>query len=93
MLTAASKFQKALDNYDGKNGTLAFAIREKLSNGAEVREQPVDALELGMFVRSEVPRLARQKGVQQNANFKTGAGDLEEFPVAEVRGTQQTAGQ
>ena len=93
VLTAASDLQPALDSYDGKNGTLAFAIREKLTDGATAGGQPIDALDLGMFARSEVRKLAAQRSWQQNANFKTTAGDLEEFPVAEVRGTQAAAGQ
>lgn len=93
VLTAASSLQPALDSYDGKNGTLAFAIREKLTASAAPDDPPVDALELGAFARAEVGRLARERKWQQNANFKTGAGDLEEFPVAGSHAPAQTVGQ
>ncbi len=93
VLTAASSLQPALDSYDGRNGTLAFAIREKLAEGAARSGPPVDALELGLFARSEVGRLAADRKWQQNASFKTSGGDLEEFPIAEIRAIGQTAGQ
>ncbi len=85
VLTAASDKQAALDSLDGKNGTLAYTIRRKLTDPGAADGGPVDALDLGSYARTEVKRFAAQKKWQQSASFKTAAGDLEEFPIADVR--------
>ena len=86
VLTAASNVQQALDSYDGRNGTLAYVIREKLTDPKLAPGEPIDALQLGMFARKEVQRLAAERNWQQNANFKMVSQDLQEFPIAEVKG-------
>ena len=90
VLTAATSLQSALDSYDGRNGVFAHAVAEGLLGGAGASEGDIDALQLGVFVRRVVPKLAasvrppgaEEQGHEQTAVFKAAAGDFQEFPIA-----------
>ena len=86
VLTASTSLQEALDSYDDRNGVLAFAIRDGLSGAASASgESLIDALQLGVHVRRTVPLLAAERRHRQEAVFKAGGGDLQEFPIAQLR--------
>ena len=90
VLTAATSLQSALDSYDGRNGVFAHAVAEGLLGGAGASEGDIDALQLGVYVRRVVPKLAasvrpagaEEQGYEQTAVFKAAAGDFQEFPIA-----------
>jgi hypothetical protein len=85
VLTGSSSVEEALDSYDGTNGVFAYAIREGLFGGAaNASGDEIDALQLGVYVRSALPRLAEERNHQQSAVFKAAGGDLAAFPVAAV---------
>ena len=61
----------------------AYAVREGLFGGAALAAtDEIDALQLGVYVRRELPRLARERNHRQSAVFKVAGGELEAFPVA-----------
>ena len=65
---------------------LAFAIRDGLSGAASASGASlIDALQLGVHVRRTVPLLAAERRHRQEAVFKAGGGDLQEFPIAQLR--------
>ena len=49
----------------------------------------ISALALGEYVSGRVGQLARQKGHDQDAVFKTAQEELHSFPIGEVIGTGQ----
>lgn len=49
----------------------------------------ISALALGEYVSERVGQLARQKGHDQDAVFKTAQEELHSFPIGEVIGTKQ----
>jgi hypothetical protein len=85
VLTGSSSVEEALDSYDGTNGVFAYAVREGLYGGAaDASGNEIDALQLGVYVRRELPRLAHERNHRQSAVFKAAGGDLAAFPVAAV---------
>lgn len=85
VLTGSSSVDEALDSYDGTNGVFAYAVREGLYGAAaDASGDDIDALQLGVYVRRALPRLARERRHQQSAVFKAAGGDLAAFPVAAV---------
>jgi uncharacterized caspase-like protein len=85
VLTASTSLQEALDSYDQKNGVFAFAVHQGLMGAAAAGEDEIDALQLGVFVRRTVPKLAAERNHRQSAVFKAAGGDFKEFPVAQGR--------
>jgi hypothetical protein len=85
VLTGSSSLEEALDSYDGTNGVFAYAVREGLYGGAaDASGNEIDALQLGVYVRRELPRLAQERNHRQSAVFKAAGGDIAAFPVAAV---------
>jgi hypothetical protein len=83
VLTGSSSVEEALDSYDGTNGVFAYAVREGLYGGAaDGSGADIDALQLGVYVRRALPRLASERNHRQSAIFKVAGGDLAAFPVA-----------
>jgi len=85
LLTASTSLQEALDSYDDRNGVFAVAVREALTGRAGRDERGViTALALGEYVSRRVGVLARERGHQQDAVFRTAQRDLRVFPVARI---------
>ncbi|MCW3476866.1 caspase family protein [Limobrevibacterium gyesilva] len=85
LLAASGSVQEALDSYDNRNGVFVYAVREALAGRAgEDADGNVGALTLGEYVSRRVGQLARQKGHEQDAVFRTAQRDLRSFPVAHV---------
>ena len=85
LLAAATSLQEALDSYDNRNGVFLYALREGLSGrAAHDSEGVVSALSLGEYVSHRVGELARQKGHEQDAVFRTAQRDLRAFPLGKV---------
>jgi hypothetical protein len=90
LLAASSSLQEALDSYDSHNGVFVYAIREALQGrAAHGADDVVSALSLGEYVSARVGQLARQKGHDQDAVFKTAQEELRSFPIGEVIGVGQ----
>ena len=90
LLAASSSLQEALDSYDSSNGVFVFAVREGLQGRApHGSDDVVSALALGEYVSARVGQLARQKGHDQDAVFKTAQEELHSFPIGEVIGVGQ----
>jgi hypothetical protein len=90
LLAASSSVQEALDSYDDRNGVFVYAVREGLQGrAAHGPDDIVSALSLGEYVSDRVGQLARQKGHDQDAVFKTAQQELHSFPVGEVIGVGQ----
>ena len=83
VLTASTSFEEALDSYDNVNGVFAKAVLLGLESTSNGSEGIVDALELGLSVRRQVPNLAKENDFSQSAVFKAAGGDLLEFPIAQ----------
>jgi hypothetical protein len=85
VLTGSSSVEEALDSYDGANGVFAYAVREGLFGGAaSASSDEVDALQIGVYVREELPELAEERNHRQSAVFKAAGGDVAAFPVTAV---------
>lgn len=82
LLAASASVEEALDSLNGLNGVFAHAVLTGLRGEAAGRRGTIDALDLGQFVRSEVPILAATRNFQQTAMFRTSGGDLLPFLVA-----------
>jgi hypothetical protein len=90
LLAASSSLQEALDSYDSRNGVFVYAVREALQGRApHGADDVVSALALGEYVSGRVGQLARQKGHDQDAVFKTAQEELHSFPIGEVIGVGQ----
>lgn len=90
LLAASSSLQEALDSYDNRNGVFVYAVREALEGRApHGSDDIVSALALGEYVSERVGVLARQKGHDQDAVFKTAQEELHSFPIGEVIGMAQ----
>jgi WD40 repeat protein len=90
LLAASSPVQEALDSYDSRNGVFVYAIREGLQGrAAHGADDVISALSLGEYVSARVGQLARQKGHDQDAVFKTAQEELRSFPIGEVIATGQ----
>jgi WD40 repeat protein len=90
LLAASSSLQEALDSYDSSNGVFVYAVREGLQGRApHGSDDVVSALALGEYVSARVGQLARQKGHDQDAVFKTAQEELHSFPIGEVIGVGQ----
>jgi hypothetical protein len=86
LLTASTSVQEALDSYDDRNGVFVHAVAEALSGRAgQDSDGNLGALSLGEYVSRRVGELAREKGHDQDALFRTAQRDLRSFPVARVR--------
>jgi uncharacterized caspase-like protein len=85
LLAAASSDQEALDSYKGIDGPFAYAVIEGLT-GKAARGAMVDEHDLGMYVKSELPRLVNDvhPGHKQSASFKTAGGEIQDFPLTRV---------
>lgn len=87
LLAASSSLQEALDSYDNRNGVFVYAVREGLDGRApHGSDDIISALALGEYVSGRVGQLARQKGHEQDAVFKTAQQELHSFPIGEVMG-------
>ena len=85
VLAASGYEQEALDGHDGVNGVFAYAVKEALTKVVPASGGVLDALELGRYVREQVPVLARTHNrYRQEVSFKA-VGDLVAFPVAQAR--------
>ena len=85
VLTGSSSVEEALDSYDGTNGVFGYAVREGLMGGAaNAWDGEIDALQLGTYVRSALPHLAKERNHKQSAVFKAAGSELAAFPVATV---------
>jgi hypothetical protein len=85
LLTASSSVQEALDSYDNRNGVFVYAVLEALAGRAgEDSDGNLGALSLGEYVSRRVGQLARQKGHEQDAVFRTAQRDLRSFPIARI---------
>ncbi len=90
LLAASSSIQEALDSYDSRNGVFVYAVREGLQGRApHGADDVISALALGEYVSGRVGQLARQKGHDQDAVFKTAQEELHSFPIGEVIGVGQ----
>ncbi len=90
LLAASSSLQEALDSYDSRNGVFVYAVREGLQGrAAHGSDDVISALSLGEYVSARVSQLARQKGHDQDAVFKTAQEELHSFPIGEVIGVGQ----
>jgi WD40 repeat protein len=90
LLAASSSLQEALDSYDNRNGVFVYAVREALQGRApHGSDDVISALALGEYVSARVGQLARQKGHDQDAVFKTAQEELHSFPIGEVIGVGQ----
>jgi hypothetical protein len=90
LLAASSSLQEALDSYDSRNGVFVYAVREGLQGRApHGSDDIVSALALGEYVSGRVGQLARQKGHDQDAVFKSAQEELHSFPIGEVIGVGQ----
>ena len=90
LLAASSSLQEALDSYDSHNGVFVYAVREGLEGrAAHGADDVISALSLGEYVSARVGQLARQKGHDQDAVFKTAQEELRSFPIGEVIGVGQ----
>jgi uncharacterized caspase-like protein len=90
LLAASTSLQEALDSYDSRNGVFVYAVREGLQGRApHGSDSVVSALALGEYVSGRVGQLARQKGHDQDAVFKTAQEELHSFPIGEVIGVGQ----
>ena len=85
LLTASTSVQEALDSYDNRNGVFLYAIREALTGrAAHGPDGVVTALSLGEYVSYRVGELARKKGHEQDALFRTAQRDLRLFPLGKM---------
>jgi uncharacterized caspase-like protein len=90
LLAASTSLQEALDSYDSRNGVFVYAVREGLQGRApHGSDSVISALALGEYVSGRVGQLARQKGHDQDAVFKTAQEELHSFPIGEVIGAGQ----
>jgi WD40 repeat protein len=90
LLAASTSLQEALDSYDSRNGVFVYAVREGLQGRApHGADDIISALALGEYVSGRVGQLARQKGHDQDAVFKTAQEELHSFPIGEVIGVGQ----
>ena len=85
MLAASTSVQEALDSYDNRNGVFLYAVREGLTGrAARDGDGVISALALGEYVTRRVGELAREKGHEQDAVFRTAQRDLRAFPLGKV---------
>jgi hypothetical protein len=85
ILAASSSVQEAMDSYDDRNGVFVYAVREALAGRAgEDAQGNLGALTLGEYVSRRVGELARQKGHDQDAVFRTAQQQLRSFPIAHI---------
>ncbi len=85
LLTASSSVQEALDSYDNRNGVFVTAVKEALAGKAgSDADHDLGALALGEYVSRRVGQLARQKGHDQDAQFRAAQRDLRSFPIARI---------
>jgi hypothetical protein len=85
LLAASSSVQEALDSYDNRNGVFVYAVREGFEGHApHGSDDVISALSLGEYVSARVGVLARRKGHDQDAVFKTAQSELRSFPLGSV---------
>lgn len=85
LLAASTSVQEALDSYDDRNGVFLYAVREGLDGkAAHDAAGVVSALALGEYVTRRVGELAREKGHDQDAVFRTAQSELRSFPLGKV---------
>jgi WD40 repeat protein len=84
VLAGSSSVEEALDSYNGENGVLAHAVKQGLLGAAASPDGEIDALQLGVYARRAVPKLAAEKRHRQSAVFKAAGGELREFPITAV---------
>ncbi len=85
MLAASTSLQEALDSYDNRNGVFLYAVREGLTGrAARDGDGVISALSLGEYVSRRVGELAREKGHEQDAVFRTAQRDLRTFPLGRI---------
>ena len=84
VLTGSSSVEEALDSYNDENGVLAHVVKQGLLGQAASPDGQIDALQLGVYARRAVPKLAAERNHKQSAVFKAAGGDLKEFPIASV---------
>ena len=84
VLAASSSTQEALDGYDGSNGVFAAAVLRGLNGEAPYYEDVIDAVDLGNYVRNTLPKMAKEKGASQTAQFRSSGGEISAFPLAEA---------
>ncbi|HVC60210.1 MAG TPA: caspase family protein [Acetobacteraceae bacterium] len=88
VLAASSSVQEAMDSYDGHNGVFVYALHEAFDGRApHSSDDVISALSLGEYVSERVGVLARRKGHDQDAVFKTAQSELRSFPLGAVIGT------
>ncbi|HYZ60977.1 MAG TPA: hypothetical protein VE650_00875 [Acetobacteraceae bacterium] len=89
LLAASSSLQEALDSYDNRNGVFLFAVREALGGrAARDGDGVISALSVGEYVSHRVGELAREKGHEQDAVFRSAQSDLRAFPLAKIVAAQ-----
>jgi hypothetical protein len=81
ILAAAASLELALDSIDGRQGVFARALLDGLEGAAATDTGEVDALTLGVYVRTRVPTLARQRGHSQTPVLRA-SGAFSAFPLA-----------
>jgi hypothetical protein len=92
LLAASSSVQEAMDSYDNHNGVFVYALLEALQGRAgQDADGNLGALSMGEYVSRRVGQLARQKGHEQDAVFRTAQSDLRSFPIARVAQEQTPA--
>ncbi len=85
LLAASTSLQEALDSYDNRNGVFLYAVREGLTGrAARDGDGVISALALGEYVSRRVSELAREKGHEQDAVFRTAQRDLRTFPLGRI---------
>ncbi len=85
ILASSSSVQEALDSYDNQNGVFVYALKEALAGRAgQDGDGNIGALTLGEYVSKRVGQLAREKGHDQDAEFKAAQSELRSFPVGKV---------
>lgn len=85
LLTASTSVQEAMDSYDGRNGAFVVAVKEALAGRAgSDADNNLGALTLGEYVSRRVGQLARQRGHDQDAQFRAAQRDLHSFPIARI---------
>ena len=85
ILAASSSVQEALDSYDNRNGVFVYALNEALHGRAgQDADGDIGALALGEYVSKRVGQLAREKGHEQDAEFKAAQSELRSFPVGKI---------
>ena len=85
ILASSSSVQEALDSYDNHNGVFVYALKEALAGRAgQDGDGNIGALALGEYVSKRVGQLARERGHEQDAEFKAAQSELRSFPIGKI---------